>query len=156
ADTPTDPAPLEMVETFVNFRPRELWPRRALAYDDAARQARLVLAALEERGYLRRARAHDRHAPGHDAATNAPAGFDEAMGEVALPRYRERETERGPVLPRFAVEDAVRRFRAARLLRWPEGADEQAEVERLVGELAPKHGIWLSKSPALEDVARVT
>ena len=26
ADTPTDPAPLDMVETFVNFRPKELWP----------------------------------------------------------------------------------------------------------------------------------
>jgi Cu(I)/Ag(I) efflux system membrane protein CusA/SilA len=27
ADTPTDPAPLDMVETFVNYRPKELWPR---------------------------------------------------------------------------------------------------------------------------------
>ena len=31
ADTPTDPAPLDMVETFVNFRPKELWPKRVLA-----------------------------------------------------------------------------------------------------------------------------
>ncbi len=30
ADTPTDPAPLDMVETFVNFRPKELWPKRVL------------------------------------------------------------------------------------------------------------------------------
>ena len=32
ADTPTDPAPLDMVETFVNFRPKELWPKRVLRY----------------------------------------------------------------------------------------------------------------------------
>ncbi len=30
ADTPTDPAPLDMVETFVNYRPKELWPKRVL------------------------------------------------------------------------------------------------------------------------------
>ena len=35
ADTPTDPAPLDMVETFVNFRPRDLWPKRVLRYEDA-------------------------------------------------------------------------------------------------------------------------
>ena len=30
AETPTDPAPMDMIETMVNFRPRELWPRRKL------------------------------------------------------------------------------------------------------------------------------
>src|SRR5439155_26603553 len=43
ADTPTDPAPLDMVETFVNYRPQELWPKRALRFEDASRQARRVL-----------------------------------------------------------------------------------------------------------------
>ncbi len=38
ADTPTDPAPLDMVETFVNFRPKELWPKRVLKFNDAAKQ----------------------------------------------------------------------------------------------------------------------
>src|SRR5207247_2307890 len=52
ADTPTDPAPLDMVETFVNYRPRELWPKRVLRYQDAERQARAVLRALEEHGFV--------------------------------------------------------------------------------------------------------
>jgi Cu/Ag efflux pump CusA len=52
ADTPTDPAPLDMVETFVNYRPRELWPKRAMAYEDAARQVRAIMGTLEERGYV--------------------------------------------------------------------------------------------------------
>jgi len=51
----TDPAPLDMVETFVNFRPRELWPKRVLRYDDAVRQTRAALHALEENGYVLRA-----------------------------------------------------------------------------------------------------
>jgi Cu(I)/Ag(I) efflux system membrane protein CusA/SilA len=165
ADTPTDPAPLEMVETFVNFRPRELWPRRALAFDDATRQVRRVLGALEERGYLRRAGADDRDALVNDATMSALTRFDEVTRELALTRYREHERDLAPVLTRFAVEDCLRRFREAGLLRplagasgsWgPEGSDEQAEVERLVGELAPKHGIWLSRAPSLEDVVKVT
>src|SRR4051812_2789274 len=43
ADTATDPAPMEMVETFINFRPKDLWPRRVLRFDDALWQARRVL-----------------------------------------------------------------------------------------------------------------
>ncbi len=46
AETSTDPAPLDMIETMVNFRPRELWPRRKLRPADAERQARAVLDAL--------------------------------------------------------------------------------------------------------------
>ncbi len=35
AETPTDPAPMDMIETMVNFRPRELWPRRKLRVAEA-------------------------------------------------------------------------------------------------------------------------
>jgi copper/silver efflux system protein len=87
ADTPTDPAPLDMVETFVNFRPRELWPKRVLMYADAGRQTRAVLGALEERGYVRRAaKADDRDALVTDATQKALERFDEIMRDVALRR----------------------------------------------------------------------
>ena len=46
AETPTDPAPLDMIETMVDFRPREFWPRRCLRPADAERQAAAVLDAL--------------------------------------------------------------------------------------------------------------
>ncbi len=49
AETPTDPAPLEMVETVVNLRPKEFWPKRQLRYEDAMAQTGVVLAALENR-----------------------------------------------------------------------------------------------------------
>src|SRR5262249_30593469 len=72
ADTPTDPAPIDMVETFVNFRPRELWPKRVLMYADAVRQTRPVLGTLEERGYVKRgAKAEDRDALVTDATQKA-------------------------------------------------------------------------------------
>jgi Cu(I)/Ag(I) efflux system membrane protein CusA/SilA len=156
ADTPSDPAPLEMSENFINFRPQELWPRRVMAYDDAARQTRLVLAALEQRGYVRTTSADDRDEVVKEAVMGALTLFDEAMRQLALERYRELERELAPVLTRFAVEDTVRRLRDADLLRWPQGVSEKAEVDRLVEELAPRFGNWLSRSPALEDVTKVT
>ncbi|HEX7447320.1 MAG TPA: efflux RND transporter permease subunit, partial [Pirellulales bacterium] len=41
-------------------------------------------------------------------------------------------------------------------LDWPAGADEQAVVERMAGRLAPKYGVWLAESPALEDAAQLS
>jgi len=193
ADTPTDPAPLEMVETFVNYRPRELWPKRALAYEDAAHQARKIVAALEERGYLATSAARmqtllparttelatklkralsqeeaqtldkklaqevedERDGLVSEVAMNALGQFDDAMRALAQQRYREFEAELGPVLTRFALEEAVRRFQAAGILHWPDGASEGAVLDSLVKDLAPDHGRWLSRNPVLEDVTRL-
>ena len=96
ADTATDPAPLDMIETFINFRPRELWPKRVIRYSDAAAQTRLVLAALEGRGFVAPAKAEDRDAVVNDATQLALERFDEVMRELALFRYREIEREVGP------------------------------------------------------------
>ena len=46
AESAFDPAPLDMIETMVEFRPREFWPKRKLRLDDAERQARELFAAL--------------------------------------------------------------------------------------------------------------
>jgi Cu(I)/Ag(I) efflux system membrane protein CusA/SilA len=52
AETSTDPAPLDMIETMVNFRPQELWPHRKLRPADAEWLARLVLDALAQAGLM--------------------------------------------------------------------------------------------------------
>ncbi|MFO0802663.1 MAG: efflux RND transporter permease subunit [Gemmataceae bacterium] len=93
AETATDPAPLDMVETFVNFRPRDLWPRRVLRYSDAVVQTRRVIKALERRGYL--AAADDRDGFVNDVTQKALERFDEVMRELALRRYQEIEKELG-------------------------------------------------------------
>jgi Cu/Ag efflux pump CusA len=156
ADTATDPAGLDMVETLVNFRPKELWPRRVLKFDDAERQTRAVLGALEARGFVREPEhADERDSLVNDATQKALERFDEVMRELASLRYREFERELGPVLTRFVFEEALRRFRAAGILHAPEGVDVDAEVGKLVEALAPDYGGWLSKHPALEDVTRL-
>src|SRR5206468_3705651 len=74
----------------------------------------------------------------------------------ALRRYREFEKELGPRLTRFAVEEVVRRCRAAGDLHWPAGVDADREVEALARRLEADHGTALAKGPALEDVTRIS
>jgi Cu(I)/Ag(I) efflux system membrane protein CusA/SilA len=156
ADTPTDPAGLDMVETLVNFRPKELWPKRVLKFKDAEWQTREALRALEERGFVRSpAGADDCDTLINDAAQKALERFDEVMRELALLRYREFERELEPVLTRFVLEEAIRRFRDAEVLHWPADVNEGAEVSRLVEALAPEFGRPLSRNPSLEDVTKL-
>ena len=61
AETPTDPAPLDMIETMVNFRPRERWPKRKLRAGDAERQVAAVLDALVRRRHRRAAQRYRHH-----------------------------------------------------------------------------------------------
>ena len=131
ADTPTDPAPLDMVETFVNFRPRELWPQRVLKFDDAARQTRAGAGRPgERRATSGRRSAEDRDALVNDATMARSTRFDETMRALALQRYREFENGAR------ARADPLRRRRRrcaasaiAAILHWPDGCDEKAEID---------------------------
>ncbi len=157
ADTPTDPAPLDMVETFVNYRPIDQWPKRVMRFDEASRQVRAVLAALERAGYVAVApHAEDRDGLVNDAAMNSLARFDETMRDLALERYREFARELAPLLTRYVVAETLRRFQAAGDLRWLDGVDAEQETAALVETLAPRYGKWLAEHPALEDVTRIT
>ncbi len=145
ADTPTDPAPLDMVETFVNFRPRQLWPKRVLRFADASRQTRAILAVLEQRGYVRRVDTQhedDRDSLIADATQKAVERFDEIMRELALRRYGEFEQDLGPLLTRFAVEEVLRRMSVGQAFQ-PD-------------DLTAEYGPALAKNPALEDVVRLS
>ncbi|HXG12011.1 MAG TPA: efflux RND transporter permease subunit [Gemmataceae bacterium] len=157
ADTATDPAPLDMVETFVNYRPKELWPRRVLKFNDAVQQTRAVLRALEERGYLlESSHADDRDSLINDATMRALERFDETMRELALLRYREFERELEPILTHFAVAETIDRIRRAGRLHWPPGTDPDRIADELTRRLTVEHGQWLARNPAAEEVTRLT
>jgi Cu(I)/Ag(I) efflux system membrane protein CusA/SilA len=100
AETPTDPAPVDMIETMVNFRPRELWPRRKLKTADAERQARAVLNQLESRGVVK-AQESDRARSElvQQATAAALASFDWASREYAYHRNQELLRDTGGISP---------------------------------------------------------
>ena len=53
ADTPTDPSPLDMIETVITLRPMEFWPKRKMKFDDALRQTSVVRQAMIDDGLLK-------------------------------------------------------------------------------------------------------
>jgi Cu(I)/Ag(I) efflux system membrane protein CusA/SilA len=85
AETPTDPAPLDMIETMVEFHPREFWPARSLDPSAARRQVRAVSDAMTRRGLV---------APLDDGSLSEVADaalriFDAQMREAAYQKMKE-------------------------------------------------------------------
>ena len=108
AETPTDPAPPDMVETIVNLRPRDHWPKRELRYDDAHRQTEDMLAAMIDRGWIKPPSAEQQINLVNDATMLALEQFDQATRDMAFQDYAQFQHELAPVLLRSAVEETVR------------------------------------------------
>lgn len=156
ADTPTDPAPLDMVETFVNFRPREFWPKRVLRFDDALRQTSKVLKSLEEQGFVQEAKsAADRTAFVNDATQKALERFDETQRELALLRYREFEHSLAGKMIEYVIDASLQRMEKADQWKWPSGMTLDSKLGDLKIRLTNELEIWFGAEPALVDVRRV-
>lgn len=153
ADTPTDPAPLDMVETFVNFRPREFWPKRVLRFDDAVRQTRDALTVLEQEGYVSIANPADRNSLINEAAQKALERCDETLRELALERYHSFEATLGSKLAAFAVRESIREMESSGNWIWPKDSSSEAWTTDVAATIAAELGSWLATTPALEDVA---
>jgi Cu(I)/Ag(I) efflux system membrane protein CusA/SilA len=134
AETPTDPAPMDMIETMVNFRPRAFWPRRRLRRADAGGHARAVYEALLARGVIR---APDSTA-GRDELVQAAVAaalpfFDAASREYAYHRNQEMLRSTGGISPGSTAPSDPAEARAAAL--WQEYI-EQLDTE-LLARAAP-------------------
>jgi Cu(I)/Ag(I) efflux system membrane protein CusA/SilA len=92
AETPTDPAPLDMIETMVNFRPQELWPRRKLRPADAEWLAQVVLDSMVQGGLMADPGDEEKRAAAiNEAVMAALPMFDAQMREYVYQRNQEFE-----------------------------------------------------------------
>jgi Cu(I)/Ag(I) efflux system membrane protein CusA/SilA len=149
ADTPTDPSPLEMVETIINLRPKEYWPKRKLRYPDAERQTATALAAMEHAGLVHGIDDAARKGLVNSATMNAMSKLDATLRTLVLDRYREFEADLKSRLVRDFTAELVRRWQAAgRLLR----PVEATEIDEVARELTPPFGQRLATGAAQEDV----
>ena len=152
ADTPTDPSPLDMVETVVTLRPKEHWPKRKIRYKDAEKQADAILAALQEQGLVDPLDEDARHSLLDMATMNAAMRTDAALRNLVVTRYREFEDQLGPILVREFIEHLVGLWDRAGRLQAPVGEDE---IERLAKQLDAPFAKILAAGPAQEDVNRL-
>jgi Cu(I)/Ag(I) efflux system membrane protein CusA/SilA len=117
AETPTDPAPPDMVETVVNLRPREHWPKRELRFEDADAQTSALLAALVDRGWIKLPTTEQRTTMINDATMMAIQEFDQSTRDMSFRDYARFERELS--LPPNADLDERERHQ-----RWSEHVQE--------------------------------
>ena len=139
ADTPTDPSPLEMLETIITLRPKEFWPKRMLRYADAQRQTRVVMERLAKCGLLKPPAAKsDRDALVNTVTMAAMGQMDAALRELGVADHRQFEGELGPRLAGEFVAELIARWRGAdRLLREVPQQEIDSLSRGLAGEFAP-------------------
>lgn len=148
AETATDPAPLDMIETMIDFRPRAFWPRRKLQPADAERQASAILQALIDRRLV--LAPEDRAGLVHDSTVAVMPLFDAQIREYAHQRQREFQDDLKNKLLLTVVETTVDLVRQAGLLT----ADPTSFplVDIVAGALPTTHAGHLSMDPSLADV----
>jgi Cu(I)/Ag(I) efflux system membrane protein CusA/SilA len=153
ADTPTDPSPLDMVESVITLRPKEHWPRRKLRYADAQQQTEAVLAALQQRGLVDPLADKSQRRELLDPATmNAVERFDQAMRELVLGEFTEFEGQLGKRLLREFTAELVQRWnKAGRLL----AAVGEHDQQRVAAGLESEFARILTAGPGQEDINRL-
>jgi len=150
AETPTDPSPLDMIETVITLRPREDWLKRKIKLPKAEEEAGRLIRTLEQRGTVAGIKS--------DAERDA---FSSSVASAALARYdaKMRLKVMGLILEHEeALADASARFVAARLFdqvtahrAWA-AAPSEAEQETFIQELANAHRNAFARNPLLVDI----
>jgi Cu(I)/Ag(I) efflux system membrane protein CusA/SilA len=150
ADTPTDPSPLDMVESIITLRSPEHWPRRKLEFKDALRQTATVLASLQRRKLIDDIPDEAaRQAMINSAAMNAVAHFDETMRKLAVGQFDALHTQIGPqLLQEFTTQFTNRLHRAGRMAT----PASEADLKKLVDSLQKPFAAILAADPSQGDV----
>ena len=153
ADTPTDPSPLEMLETIITLRPKEFWPKRMLRYADAERQTRVVMEALAGRGLLSRPQHRsDRDALVNTATMAALGQMDAALRELSVAAIASSTASLGRELTGEFVAELIGRWRA------PAACCREVppkEIDLLARDLAGEFAPILAAGPAQGDINRL-
>ena len=130
ADTPFDPAPLDMIETMIEFRPREWWPRRRLPREDAERQAEAVWQALIDDKLIQPPADTNAHAAViHDAVDAGLLRYDAIQREVGHLRIQEFYRTLGVSLAGRLAQQVADELRAERRLAWALAASDIAALQ---------------------------
>lgn len=156
-ESPFDPAPLDMIETMVMFRPREFWPRRALAPADAHRQGRAVYEALRNAELIAPSETPRAGQELLDAALpEAIFRYDAIMREFAYQKNQEFERALRIELAHFLVKRTADLLQAQGQLQKPIRPGDIALVASTVSSHISEHLAMSLAVDELSEIARHT
>lgn len=134
ADTPFDPAPLDMIETMIEFRPREFWPRRRLDPDVARDHARTVRDRLVAGELIRDSDDSAAESVFDTAVTDGLLRFDAIQREVAHLLIQEFLRPLGPELAAEVIAEIAEASPAGEP---PAVGRSEPEIAAIVQRLPP-------------------
>jgi Cu(I)/Ag(I) efflux system membrane protein CusA/SilA len=150
ADTPTDPAPLDMVETIITLQPKDGWIRRKIKFGDAYAAASKLVGTFEAAGTI---------APFADDTVRS--AFINSLADGALDRYdaamRPALMDRLMTFQKTLAQDSVR-FLANRVFVQVDAHDGWAtevspsEREALIQGLLEEERSPFLSTPQIYDV----
>ncbi len=151
AETPTDPSPIDMVETVVSLRPKSWWPKRKVNYEDVVAETRAAHAALVAKGVVVAKGGAEDEDLLSAAAMDASARFDRVLRDLCLRRLQEYAPVRTRELVR-ELSDGLFRFleRKGKLKERVQAARWGAFEDELVARYAGPFNEWILQ----EDVKR--
>jgi Cu(I)/Ag(I) efflux system membrane protein CusA/SilA len=153
AESPFDPAPLDMIETMVMLRPQEFWPRRKLPVESARRQAEAVYAALRESGLIAQLASQTADKELLDAALmEAIPRFDAVMREFAYQKNQEFTRQLPTEIAHFLVRRTIAVYDGQGQLTRSVAAGDTALIVSSIESHVSEH---LDMSLALGDVADI-
>ncbi len=151
AETPTDPAPIDMVETVVNLRPKTWWPRRKIRWEDALPLADAAIDALAARGWIEAPPTGERADFANGVTMEALVRAERTLRELALQRLSENVPQKGRALVRRLRNRVVEQLSLRRAMRGEVPATRWLALEEeLTGRYARAFDEWILR----EDVDR--
>ncbi len=158
AETPTDTAPLDMIETVINLRDRAVWPKRKLKFEDIVHQTRAALTALEAKGLRDPLDSADqRESLINAAAMNVAVEVDRVLRELAVARLAEFRPELARALVAEALNALLDRVDPRAILHHLTDADREDVLEPLTkayGDRLATHVLPDDVSGFVHDAAR--
>ncbi|MCY3024648.1 MAG: efflux RND transporter permease subunit, partial [Planctomycetota bacterium] len=153
ADTPTDPSPLDMVETIVNLRPREHWLKRKLRPGDARAEAERQARALAQQGVLGAFETQEkRRAFLDNVASTALLKYDAALRLLVTGKQLDSAEQLADSSVRFVGERALEQI--GRRRGWARPLND-GDRETFLANLVRAHRDGFLREPLLVDVQRV-
>jgi Cu(I)/Ag(I) efflux system membrane protein CusA/SilA len=153
AESAFDPAPLDMIETMVMFRPQEFWPRRKLPLESARRHGAALNSALRESGLVVPPEGQPAERELLDAALmDAMPRFDAVMREFAYQRNQEFTRQLRTELPLFLIRRTTELLDDRGQLIKPVASGDLAFIANSISAHVSEH---LAMSLALEDLSEI-
>ncbi|MBI5095587.1 MAG: efflux RND transporter permease subunit [Candidatus Hydrogenedentes bacterium] len=153
AETPTDPSPLDMIETIITLRPKEYWIKRKIRVQDARAEASRVTALLEAQGVLKAADTPESRASFNSSvADGALDRFDAALRLATMQRVFTFQEQLATDSVRFLGErllDQITAHNAWKTDLTPE------EKDALLKALADANQYPFQQDPMLSDIEKV-